>query len=207
MTGAKKSVTDAIEALQAGHIIVIQGFLHGVEVGTLVRDAERAEADDINFMATHGRGLVSCAVHESALRRLDIPLIRSSHKMATAFCVSVDAKSGTTTGISASDRAITARLLADPASVPEDFARPGHLFPIQVPAGGVLAQPGLAEAAVEIAVLAGLRPAALTCPILSHLGDIADHEECTRFCGEKTLLSVTVDQVVEYVKERVAQTI
>lgn len=200
-------VRKAVEALRRGETVVVVGNLHGVEVATLVRDAETVEAKDINYMALYGRGLVSCAVRADRLDRLDIPLICTNKVDATPFCVSVDAKEGTSTGISAHDRAVTARVLANPNARPQDLNRPGHLFPIRVEMEGVQGHPGLAEAAVDLAVLAGRAPVAVTCPILAEDGEVADHRFLEAFIREQGLAVVSVADLLEYLKEQVAEAI
>ncbi|MBX5466934.1 MAG: 3,4-dihydroxy-2-butanone-4-phosphate synthase [Firmicutes bacterium] len=207
MAASLQAAVQAIEALREGRMAVILGRLNGVEVATLVRDAETVTPADINYMAWWGRGLISCAVRADRLERLAIPRIDSDRPGATAFCVSVDARRGTTTGISAHDRALTARVLADPLAKPEDLVRPGHLLPIRVEAEGLRQRPGLAEAAVALATLAGRAPVAVTCPMLEESGEVAGRAAVESFARREGLTVVRVADLLEYLEGHVAEAI
>lgn len=167
--------------------------------GDLVMAAELATAADVNFMATHGRGLICVAVREEQLHALDIPpmVARSTDPRGTAFHVSVDHARLTTTGISAPDRAHTIRALADPASGPGDFSRPGHVFPLASRRGGVLKRAGHTEAATDLAALAGLRPAGVICEIARADGEMARLPELLEFAREHHLPILAISDLIE----------
>lgn len=166
---------EAIGAIRGGGIAIVVTSAAGEDEGNLVMAADRATAASINFMVVHGRGLVSVAMPESRLWALDIPPIpqRGTGSVFAAFHTSVDLLVGTTTGVSAADRAVTVRALADPGSAPSDFARPGHVFPVACADQGPVEEEGPSEAAVELVRRSGRAPAAAICEILSEDGRTA----------------------------------
>ena len=154
--------------------------------GDLVMAAELVTPEAINFMAKHGRGLICLPTTEERLGELGLPMMveRNTSKLGTGFTISIDALHDTTTGISAHDRATTIRLFADPAAKPEDFGRPGHIFPLRAEEGGVLVRAGHTEAVVDLVRLAGLQPHGVLCEVLSEDGTMARVPELSRLSKE-----------------------
>ena len=191
----------AIRELQAGRMVVVVDDADRENEGDLVMAAEMITPEAISFMAAHGRGLVCLAMTEARLSELNIEqMVPDSTALGgTAFTVSIDVIGhGVTTGISAHDRAQTIRSAIDPRSHPEDFARPGHVFPLCARSGGVLERRGQTEAAVDLASLAGLYPAGVICEILNDDGTMARVPDLVRFCKEHRLLMVTVADLARY---------
>jgi len=168
-------IPDILEELRAGRMIVLVDDEARENEGDLVCAAEKVTAEIVNFMATHGRGLI--CVPMSPARCDELNLYPQSHDntsaFGTAFTISVDAATGVTTGISAADRARTIETLIDPASRPVDLSRPGHVFPLRARDGGVLVRAGQTEGATDLARLAGLRPAGVICEIMKDNGAMA----------------------------------
>jgi 3,4-dihydroxy 2-butanone 4-phosphate synthase/GTP cyclohydrolase II len=162
--------------------------------------AERVTPDAVNFMAREARGIVCVALTGDRLEALRIPVMVTDQPAAgdLTYCVSVDARAGTTTGISAYDRAVTIRALVDPAARPEDLARPGHIFPLRAKEGGVLTRAGQAEAALDLCRLAGLYPGAVICAILTEEGDAARLQDLHAFAERHRLASVTVKALIDF---------
>ena len=158
-------IPDAIEAVRDGRMIIIVDDEDRENEGDLMIAAEKATPDAINFMARYGRGLICLSMTPERLDELDIPLMvsQNSSKFDTAFCVPIEARHGTSTGISAADRAATVLTAIDPATRPADLLRPGHMFPLRSRTGGVLVRTGQTEASVDIARIAGLYPAGVIC--------------------------------------------
>jgi 3,4-dihydroxy 2-butanone 4-phosphate synthase/GTP cyclohydrolase II len=168
--------------------------------GDLTLASEHVTPEAIAFMATHGRGLICTALEGQRLDLLKIPLMvqDNTSPFETAFCVSVEAREGTSTGISAHDRARTILALVSPDSRPEDFVKPGHVFPLRARSGGVLARTGQTEAAVDLARLAGLRPSGVICEIMKDDGTMARLPDLVEFCEIHGLLLATVADLVAY---------
>jgi 3,4-dihydroxy 2-butanone 4-phosphate synthase/GTP cyclohydrolase II len=168
--------------------------------GDLTMAAELVTPQAINFMARHGRGLICAAMTAERLQALRIPLMTQDNtsNFGTAFCESVDARVGVTTGISAADRALTIQALVAAGTGPGDLARPGHVFPLQARAGGVLMRAGQTEAAVDLARLAGLRPAGVICEIMNDDGTMARVPELAAFCEQYDLAMITVAELIRY---------
>jgi 3,4-dihydroxy 2-butanone 4-phosphate synthase/GTP cyclohydrolase II len=168
--------------------------------GDLTIAAENVTPEVINFMARYGRGLVCLAMTAERLDALEIPLMVQENKsrFETAFCVSIEAKENTTTGISAADRAATILTAIDPTAKPSDLVRPGHIFPLRARNGGVLERAGQTEAAVDLARLAGLSPAGVICEIMSKDGTMARVPELSRFARKHDLPLVTVADLIAY---------
>ncbi len=177
------SVQEAVDALADGRMIIVVDAPDRENEGDLVMAAELVTPADVNFMATHGRGLICVAMREEQLHALDIPLMltRSTDPRGTAWHVSVDHARLAATGISARDRAQTIRALADPTSSPVDFTRPGHVFPLASRAGGVLKRAGHTEAATDLMSMAGLRPTGVICEIARPDGEMARLPELVEF--------------------------
>lgn len=172
--------------------------------GDIVVAADAATAETIAFMMTHARGLICVAIEGERLDALDIPLMvpnnTESHK--TAFTVSVDYLKGTTTGISAADRAATVSALVDDRAKPADFARPGHIFPLRANPRGVLGRPGHTEAAVDLARLAGKTAAGVICEVANDDGTMSRLPELTLFAKRHNLLLVTIEDLVAYLERQ-----
>lgn len=195
------SIDDAIREFRAGHMIVVVDDEDRENEGDLTMAAEMITPEAINFMATHGRGLICLAMTEERLEELELgPMVPANSALGgTAFTVSIDVKGDDiTTGISAYDRAQTIKAAADPNSHPEDFARPGHVFPLCARAGGVLERRGQTEAAVDLASLAGLQPAGVICEIVNDDGTMARVPDLIRFCRKHGLLMITVAELARY---------
>ncbi len=203
--GSRKSspfaaIEDAVQAIREGRMIIVIDDEDRENEGDLTIAAEKVTPESINFMAKHGRGLVCLAMTADQLDHLDIPLEVSDNSSTreTAMCVSVDAREGTTTGISAADRAQTVRVAIDPASKSRDLARPGHVFPLRARTGGVLVRTGHTEAAVDLARIAGLNPAGVICEIMNDDGTMARVPELTKFARRHGLLLVTIEDLIKY---------
>ncbi len=193
------SIPEAIEEIQKGNMVIVVDDENRENEGDLIMAAEKVTPAAINFMAMHGRGLICVPLKEERLIELNIkPMVQhptDSHE--TAFTVSVDVKLGTTTGISAHDRARTILALTDPKVKSEDFARPGHIFPIRARAGGVLVRAGHTEAACDLARLAGLYPAGVICEIMAENGHMARLPELVEFAKKHNLLIITIASLID----------
>ncbi|NMP21467.1 bifunctional 3,4-dihydroxy-2-butanone-4-phosphate synthase/GTP cyclohydrolase II [Sulfobacillus harzensis] len=195
-----QSIEEAIRAIQAGQMIIVVDDESRENEGDLIIAARHATADAINFMAQYGRGLICVPMDAAWLDRLQLPPMVevSEDSMKTAFTVSVDARHHTTTGISAHDRAQTVQVLANPTSRPEDLVRPGHMFPLRAKPGGVLRRPGHTEAAVDLAVLAGLEPVAVICEIMKPDGTMARLADLTEFAATHHLVLISIQDLIRY---------
>jgi 3,4-dihydroxy-2-butanone 4-phosphate synthase/GTP cyclohydrolase II len=195
------SIETAMDELRAGRMIVVVDDDDRENEGDLTMAAELITPEAINFMATHGRGLICVALTGERLDELEIPLMAPNNTAlgGTAFTVSIDVKGhGVTTGISAYDRAETIRAAVDANSYPEDFARPGHVFPLRARDGGVLERRGQTEAAVDLARLAGLYPAGVICEIVNDDGTMSRLPDLIRFCQKHNLVMITVADLARY---------
>ncbi|HXE59007.1 MAG TPA: bifunctional 3,4-dihydroxy-2-butanone-4-phosphate synthase/GTP cyclohydrolase II [Gemmatimonadales bacterium] len=196
------SVEQAIEDLRSGRVIVVADDEDRENEGDLVCAAELVTPEMINFMATHGRGLICLALTPERCDQLGLPQMteRNTEELGTAFTVSIDAERrfGVTTGISASDRAKTIHVALNPATAPSDLRRPGHVFPLRARPGGVLQRVGHTEAAVDLARLAGLNPAGVICEILNPDGSMARRPELHEFARTHRLTFITLAQLVAY---------
>lgn len=198
------SVEKAIEEIRDGKMLIVVDDEHRENEGDLVIAAEKVTPEAIAFMATYGRGLICVPITEERARELDLPLMTTENTEAhrTAFTISVDAKKGTTTGISAQDRATTIKALVDPSTKPSDLARPGHIFPIIAKKGGVLVRAGHTEAAVDLAILAGLYPAGVICEILNEDGTCARLPQLIAFAQKWGLHILTINSLIEYRRKK-----
>jgi len=201
-------VEELIREIARGRMVILVDDPSRENEGDLVIAAEKASADAVRFMATHGRGLICAPVAPEIADRLDLPLMtdQPSDPGECAFTISVDAREGTTTGISAFDRALTARLLASPTSRARDFKRPGHLFPLRAARGGVLERFGHTESAIELARLAGLSQAALICEVMAEDGSMARLPELRRLAAREDLRIGTIEEIVAYRRRHGGQT-
>jgi 3,4-dihydroxy 2-butanone 4-phosphate synthase / GTP cyclohydrolase II len=190
----------ALEEVRAGRLIIIVDDADRENEGDLMIAAEKATPESVNFMSRHGRGLVCLPRTAERLAALQLPLMvrENTSRFETAFTVSIDAKEGVTTGISAFDRARTVEVAIDPATGPSDLVRPGHVFPLQAKEGGVLARAGQTEAAVDLARLAGLVPAGVICEIMNEDGTMARLPELERFSAEHGIPILTVAELIKY---------
>ena len=193
-------IEDAIEAISAGKMIIIVDDADRENEGDLTIAAEKITPEAINFMARYGRGLICLSMTPERLDELEIPLMvsQNSSRFDTGFCVSIEAKHRTTTGISAADRAATVLAAIDPATRPGDLARPGHMFPLRSRTGGVLTRTGQTEASVDIARIAGLYPAGVICEVMNEDGTMARVPQLARFARRHGLLMVTVADLITY---------
>ncbi len=195
-------IKDAIEDIRQGRMVVVVDDEDRENEGDLTLAAEKVTPESINFMATHGRGLICLPLTGARLDQLRIPLMvqdnENSAKFGTAFCVPIEAKKGTTTGISANDRAVTVLAAVDPGTRPEDLARPGHMFPLRARDGGVLVRAGQTEAAVDLARLAGLQPAGVICEIMAQDGTMARVPQLEAFCAEHGIRMITIRDLIQY---------
>jgi 3,4-dihydroxy 2-butanone 4-phosphate synthase/GTP cyclohydrolase II len=196
------TIEQAIEDLQNGKIIVVADDQDRENEGDLICAAELVTPEMINFMATHGRGLICLALTSERCDHLGLPPMaeQNTEALATAFTVAIDAdkRFGVGTGISAKDRATTIHVAMNPETRPEDLRRPGHVFPLRARNGGVLQRVGHTEAAVDLARLAGLAPAGVICEILSEDGTMARRDELATFAAKHGLTFITVADLVAY---------
>ncbi|MDP9409861.1 MAG: bifunctional 3,4-dihydroxy-2-butanone-4-phosphate synthase/GTP cyclohydrolase II [Actinomycetota bacterium] len=193
-------IEEILEDIRAGKMVIVCDDEDRENEGDLTMAAELVTAEDINFMATHGRGLICLPMAGEIVDRLDIPemVTHNASRMGTAFTASIEAKDGITTGISAADRAHTCRVAVDEATGPEDLVMPGHIFPLRAKPGGVLQRAGQTEAAVDLARLAGLKPAGVICEIMKKDGTMARVPDLEKFSEEHDVKLVTVAQIIEY---------
>jgi 3,4-dihydroxy 2-butanone 4-phosphate synthase / GTP cyclohydrolase II len=196
------TIPEAVEDIRGGRMVVVADDEDRENEGDLTIAAEKITPDVVNFMARHGRGLICLPMTGERLDELRIPLMvqdeENSAKFGTAFCVPVEAKQGTTTGISAADRARTVQVAIDPRTRPADLARPGHMFPLRAVEGGVLVRAGQTEAAVDLARMAGLYPAGVICEIMDDDGTMARGPRLERFCQEHGLRMITIKDLIQY---------
>lgn len=194
------SPEEAIDLIKEGKMIIVVDDEDRENEGDLVMAASKVTSESINFMTKYGRGLVCVPLTEERARQLDLePMVtHSTDPHGTAFTVSVDAKNGTTTGISAEDRAVTAQLLAEPCAKSSDFRRPGHMFPLIARRGGVLKRAGHTEAAVDLARLAGLEPVGVICEIMNDDGSMARLPQLIEFAKKFGLKIMTIKSLIRY---------
>jgi len=193
-------IEQAVEAIRAGRIVIVVDDEDRENEGDLTIAAEKVTPDAINFMARYGRGLICMPMTPERLKELELPLMVSQNtaRFDTAFCVSIEAKHRTSTGISASDRAETVLAAVDPKTQPTDLARPGHMFPLRARPGGVLVRAGQTEAGVDLARIAGLTPAAVICEIMNDDGSMARVPELAKFAKRHGLLMITIADLIQH---------
>ncbi|NLS18754.1 3,4-dihydroxy-2-butanone-4-phosphate synthase [Rhizobium sp. P40RR-XXII] len=197
---AISKIEDAIAAIARGEIVVVVDDRDRENEGDLVIASDAVTPQAIAFMMSHARGLICVPMEGERLDELEIPLMvpRNTEVLKTAFTVSVDYIPGTTTGISAADRAATVQALVRDGSRPEEFARPGHIFPLRAHPNGVLSRPGHTEAAVDLARLAGLSPSGVICEVANDDGTMARLPELEIFAERHGLLLVTIEDLIAY---------
>src|SRR3954449_9987787 len=200
MTRPFATVEEALEEIRAGHMVVVCDDEDRENEGDLTLAAQFATPEAINFMAKHARGLVCLALTPDRCDDLGLDLMAAKNEspFQTAFTVSVEAREGVTTGISAHDRAHTVQVAIDPRSRPQDLVQPGHIFPLKAKAGGVLERTGQTEAAVDLARLAGLTPAGVICEIMNDDGTMARVPDLVEYCRRHRLKMITVADLISY---------
>jgi 3,4-dihydroxy 2-butanone 4-phosphate synthase / GTP cyclohydrolase II len=194
------TIEEAIEDIRAGRMVVVCDDEDRENEGDLTLAAQLATPEAINFMATHGRGLICLALTPERCDELGLDLMAAKNEtpLQTAFTVAIEAREGVTTGISAADRAHTIQVAVDPESKPHDLVQPGHVFPLKAKAGGVLERTGQTEAAVDLARLAGLNPAGVICEIMNDDGSMARVPDLIPYCREHGLKMITVADLIAY---------
>jgi 3,4-dihydroxy 2-butanone 4-phosphate synthase/GTP cyclohydrolase II len=194
------SVPEALEEVRAGRILVVVDDEDRENEGDLTIAAEKVTPEIVNFMATHGRGLICLPLTAERCDALRLPLMseRNTSNFGTAFCESIDARAGVTTGISAADRTLTILKAIDPGCRPEDLARPGHVFPLRARDGGVLVRAGQTEASVDLARMAGLDSSGVICEIMNDDGTMARVPQLEAFCERHNLKMLSVAELIRY---------
>lgn len=200
MSSPFNTIEAAIQALSAGQMIILVDDEHRENEGDLVIAAQFATPESINFMATHGRGLICLPMEAEMVNRLGLPMMTSSNRSpyGTAFTVSIEAAEGVTTGISAQDRALTIQVAIDPQSGPLDIISPGHVFPLRAHPKGVLARAGQTEGSVDLMRLAGLTPAAVICEVINEDGTMSRRQDLVAFAKKHNLVLVSIHDLIEY---------
>ena len=208
------SLEEGLEELKAGRFLIVVDDENRENEGDLVMPAEMVTPEAVNFVVTHARGLLCMPIIGERLDELQMPLMVTANgleKSQTAFTVSIDYNVGTTTGISAGDRADTILAMLDPAAKPDEFTRPGHIFPLRYHPGGVLARAGHTEAAVDLCEMVGMYPAGIVCEIMAEDGSMSRLPELERFAEEHNLKILSIAQIIaqrrrtERLIERVAE--
>ena len=195
-------VNGALDAIRAGKMVVLVDDEDRENEGDLCMAAEAVTPEAINFMAIHGRGLICLTLDEEIIQTLELPLMsapgRNGPPLGTAFTVSIEARTGVTTGISAADRAHTIRVACAPDARPQDLVTPGHIFPLRARRGGVLVRTGQTEGSVDLARLAGHRPAGVICEIMNDDGTMARMPDLERFAAKHGLIILTIADLIQY---------
>lgn len=194
------SIPEAIEEFKAGRMLVVVDDEDRENEGDLTIAAEFTTPQVINFMAKYGRGLVCLALSPDLCDTLQLPLMspNNTSNFGTAFCESIDARRGVSTGISTADRSLTIQICMKPETRPEDLARPGHVFPLRAREGGVLMRAGQTEAAVDLARMSGLRPGGVICEVMNEDGTMARVPELLEFCSTHGLKMISVAELIRY---------
>ena len=193
-------IEEVLADYRQGRMVILVDDEDRENEGDLLMAAECVGADDINFMASHGRGLICLTLTEERCRQLDLPLMvsRNNARFSTNFTVSIEAAEGVTTGISAQDRAITVRAAVKRNAGPDDLVTPGHIFPIKAQPGGVLTRAGHTEAGVDLARLSGFEPASVICEILREDGTMARLPDLLAFAGQHDLKIGTIADLIKF---------
>src|SRR5579862_4520795 len=194
------TIPEAIEEIRAGRMVIVVDDEDRENEGDLTLAAEFVTPEAINFMALHGRGLICLALAPERCDALHLPLISpmNTSRFGTAFCESIDAAEGVTTGISAADRAHTILTAMDPKCRPRDLARPGHVFPLRAREGGVLVRAGQTEAAVDLARMSGFEPGGVICEIMNPDGSMARVPQLAEFCRVHSMKMISVAELIRY---------
>ena len=195
-----KRIEKALEEIRRGRMVIVVDDEDRENEGDLCMAAELVTPEAINFMATHGKGLICLTLTEEKADELELdPMVSENTALfRTAFTVSIDAANGITTGISAADRAVTIQEAVKDSAVPTDLARPGHIFPLRARKGGVLVRTGQTEGSVDLAKLAGLKSAGIICEIMREDGEMARLADLEVFAKAHDLLIVTIADIIEY---------
>src|SRR5512137_1529493 len=204
MTQRFNSIDSVTADLRRGRMVIVVDDADRENEEDLIMAAQHVTPAAVNFMAKHGRGLICAPTTSERLQQLGIErMVRQNREtFKTDFQVSVDATRGITTGISASDRAETIRIMAEPTAVPEDLVQPGHVFPLRARPGGVLQRAGHTEATVDLVQLAGCRPIGVICEIMNDDGSMARLPELRKFAGQHHLRVFAIEQLIEYRRSR-----
>lgn len=202
------AVSEAIEAIASGEFVIVVDDTDRENEGDLIIAAEKITTEQMAFLVRHSSGLVCVALGEERLNALALPqmVAQNADPFRTAFTVSVDYKYGTTSGISAADRALTLRALADVNSQAGEFHRPGHIFPLRARVGGVLERPGHTEAAYDLARMAGLSPVGVLCEIVNDDGSMARRPDLLLFAKKHGLKMITIADMIAYREQDLEQT-
>jgi 3,4-dihydroxy 2-butanone 4-phosphate synthase / GTP cyclohydrolase II len=194
------SIPEALDEIRAGRMLIVVDDEDRENEGDLTIAAEKVTAADINFMVTNGRGLVCLALEGSICDALRLPAMapKNTSRFGTAFCETIDAREGTTTGVSAADRALTIQVTMRPGIRPEDLSRPGHVLPLRARDGGVLVRAGQTEAAVDLARMAGLRPGGVICEVMNEDGTMARVPQLAEFCKLHGIKMISVAELIRY---------
>ncbi len=194
------SVQKSLQAMKNGQMVILVDDEDRENEGDLVCAADKVTPELINFMAKYGRGLICLPLTEERLRELEIPMMvgENTSPFETAFTVSIEARQGVTTGISAADRSRTIQVAVDPEAGPADLSRPGHIFPLRARTGGVLVRTGQTEGSVDLARLAGCYPAAVICEIMNEDGTMARMPDLEKFSAEHDIPILTIADLVHY---------
>jgi len=197
-------IEEVLDEIRQGHLVIVTDDANRENEGDLILAAEKATPELINFMIRYTSGVICVPMEGKDLDRLDLPLmtVRNTESMRTAYTISVDAKKGVTTGISAADRSRTIRLLADPSTAAQDMVRPGHVFPLRYREGGVLRRAGHTEAAVDLARLAGLRPAGVLAEVVNEDGSMARLPDLIQFKRKHSLKICSIENLIAYRRAR-----
>ncbi|MGA8657648.1 MAG: bifunctional 3,4-dihydroxy-2-butanone-4-phosphate synthase/GTP cyclohydrolase II [Chthoniobacterales bacterium] len=197
-------IEEVLEGFRQGRLVIVTDDSNRENEGDLIIAAEKATPDLVNFMIRYTSGVICVSMEGSDLDRLDLPLmtLRNTEAMRTAYTISVDARQGVSTGISAADRSQTIRLLADPTTRPDDLVRPGHVFPLRYREGGVLRRAGHTEAAVDLARLAGLRPAGVLAEVTNEDGTMARLPHLFEFKQKHGLKICSIESLISYRRAR-----
>ncbi len=194
------SAPQAVETIRKGRMVIIVDDENRENEGDLMMASEMVTPESVNFMAKNGRGLICVSLTEKRSDELELPLMvneNTSH-FQTPFTVSVDARDGTTTGISAFDRAVTIRRLIDPATRPDDLSRPGHIFPLRAKDGGVLIRSGQTEASIDLTKMAGLFPSGTICEIMNEDGTMSRMSDLQKFSKKFDIPILTIEEMIKY---------
>ena len=198
------ALSQSLESLRNGKMVILVDDEDRENEGDLVLAAEFVTPTAVNFMATHGKGLICLALEAKRVEELQLPMMTTSNRSPrqTAFTVSIEAREGVTTGISSADRAHTIRTAVDPQSRPENLISPGHIFPLRAQDGGVLVRAGHTEGSVDLARLAGLKPAAVICEIMNEDGTMARLPDLKAFAAKHGLPIVSIREIIAHRMER-----
>src|SRR6266508_1969946 len=201
------SIEQAVADIAAGKPVIVVDDADRENEGDLIFAAEKATPQLLTFMIRYSSGYICAPLSADLCDRLDLPPMYHTNqdRTGTAYTVTVDAREGVSTGISAADRARTMRVLADPASTAQDLTRPGHVLPLRAKAGGVLRRPGHTEAAIDLASMAGLRPVGVLCEIVNDYGTMKRRPDLEEFAAEHDLALITIADLVDYSRHREKQ--